>query len=301
MSEVLTVRPTSLLQYERCGYAFHLAYNLKIRTEQTSHALAFGTAGHKAALGYVKVHADGNTLDPVPLFLDAWQEQLDNKIVQFSSRDAKELKEIGTKLCKQFPQVWNDSGLIAVKSGSRVLVENRLKLRLAEDLILSVEPDVVAKRVGAPDGELCIPDLKFPTGAAFDGFAKVSNQLSAYQLTVAVNAPSLGLGNAIVTEVGFVEGLKKKDAQWHTQMVPAHDRKALGEYVAKVKAKAALIRRGYFFKQSGEAWSSPCDTCDFRSLCIDGDATGLTSPYGDVLDLVQAKPELHVAPARAAA
>lgn len=300
MTEVLTVRPTGLLQYERCHYAFHLSTNLRIRTQETSHALAFGKAGHKATTGYAAAHAEGERVDPVPLFLNAWQEQLDDNVVKFSRHDVNELTEIGTKLCQQFPAFWDNSGLIAVKAGSRVLVENRLKLRLADDLVLSVEPDIVAKRIGGPDDELLVPDIKFPSSPAFDGFAKVSDQLSAYQLTVAVNAPAMGLGEVTIKEVGFLEGLKKKGAEWHSQMVAAHDRTRLGEYVAKVKANAALIRRGYFQKRTGEAWDTPCDSCDFRNLCINGDATGLTSPYGDVLDLVHATPVMGQGAAKAA-
>lgn len=294
MSDVLTVRPTGLLRYERCRYSYHLSVNLKIGTAETSHSTVFGKAGHKAVLGYVAAHAEGGGLDPVPIFLRAFEEQLDTNIVSFTRHDAKELKEIGTKLCQAFPAKWDASGLIAVKARGRVMVENRIRFHLSKDIVLSAEPDVVARRKDGPEHELEIPDVKFPASAAFLGFAKVSDQLTAYQLAVAVDAPSQGLGDVIVKGVGFLEGLKKKDAEWHMQMVPAHSRDRLGEYVSKVKANVALIRRGYFQKRTGEAWDTPCAMCDFRNLCIDGDATGLSSPLGDVLELVNAPMTVQV-------
>jgi len=287
----LQLRPTSIIKYEGCGEAYRLETILKIRSTGTSHALAFGTAGHKAALPYVVAHAQGETVDTVSLFELAWQEQLDNKVVKFSSRDAKDLLAIGKLLAEQFPAAWDATGLKVVTASTGILIENRLKIRLADNVVLSGEPDIVAVSSNDPDGDLVIPDLKFPSAAAFDGFAIASEQLTAYQVLVKYNQQKLGLAGRKVGKVGFIEGIKKKGAAWAPlQLADARSDEDMGSYVAKVGLTAALIRKGHFPKRSGSAFNSPCAICDMAGLCLRKDATGLSSPYGDVLELAYSKP-----------
>lgn len=279
----LVLRPTGVLSYEDNPYAYYLQYVLQIRSEGVSHALAFGTAGHKAVLAYVAAHARGEEIDVAPIFEFAWDEQLATKVMTFSSKDAATLREIGVRLARQFPAAWKATGMTAVVVGDSALVENRLRVHLADDLVLSAEPDIVARDA---TGALVVPDIKFPGSASFEGFAKVSDQLTAYQLCVNVHSRALGLGDEAIGAVGFVEGLKKKGAEWKTQMAPAHTRQQLGAYVAKVKYIAAQIRQGYFPLRSGAAWNSPLSFSDYSKLIMEGDATGLSSPFGDVLELV---------------
>jgi len=287
----LVIRPSAIIQYWGCGEAYRLMTTLRISSIGTSHALAFGTAGHKSALPFVAAHAQGETVDTVALFEAAWQEQLDNKVLRFSSRDAKDLLDIGKKLAAQFPDAWNATGLKAVTTPTGVLVENRLRLKLPDDVILSGEPDIVATKADDPDGDLVIPDLKFPSGAAFDGFAIASEQLTAYQTLLQFNLDRFGLKGRRIGQVGFIEGIKKKGAAWaKMQLADARTDEQMGEYASKVSLTAALIRKGHFPKQSGSAYNSPCATCDVANLCLRKDSTGLTSPLGSVSELIVAKP-----------
>ncbi|AGG89128.1 PD-(D/E)XK nuclease family protein [Rhodanobacter denitrificans] len=289
--EPLVLRPTGVLQYERCGEAWRLGHQLKIRSTGVGHALAMGKAGHKGMLPFVTAHAMGESVDPVPLFNAAWQEQLDTQIVRFTKHSAEELGAIGRKLMEEFPAVWRSTNLTATVGRGTVLVENRLRLTIEPGLILSGEPDIVAHRTGDADGGLHIPDAKFVSGTSFDGFAKTSDQLTAYQLLVRFNADKLGLDSRSVVGLGFIEGVKNKSPSWKVQMAGARDDRALGAYVEKLKMTAALIRKGYFPKRSGAAFESPCSECDFRRLCLEGDAEGYSSPYGDVLALVHGEIE----------
>lgn len=289
--EEMMLRPTGVIKYETCGEAYRLETLLKISSTGTSHALAFGKAGHKSALPYVVAHAQGETVDTVALFELAWQEQLDNKVVKFSSRDANELMAIGKRLAEQFPAAWNATGLKAVIAPSGILVENRLRVRLADNVVLSGEPDIVAVNASDPDSDLVIPDLKFPSAAAFDGFAIASEQLTAYQVLVKFNQGRLGLQGRKIGQVGFIEGIKKKGAVWAPlQLAEARSDEEMGAYVAKVGLTAALIRKGHFPKRSGSAFNSPCAMCDLANLCLRKDATGLSSPYGDVTELAASRP-----------
>ncbi|MEY2117134.1 PD-(D/E)XK nuclease family protein [Rhodanobacter sp. FW106-PBR-R2A-1-13] len=289
--ETIVLRPTGVMQFERCAEAYRLSTVLGIRTATTSHALAMGKAGHKSILPFVAAHAAGEAIDPVPLFRQAWQEQLDTHVIRFTKHSAKELEEIGSKLTAAFPDVWASSGLTAVVAKGTVLVENRLRVAIEPGLVLSGEPDIVASRGNQSGGGLAIPDAKFASGSAFDGFARVSDQLTAYQLLVRFNAGTLGLADRPVSELGFIEGVKNKEPRWTMQFAAARDDTSLGAYVEKLKMTAALIRKGYFPKRSGNAFESPCGECDFRQLCLDRNPEGYTSAYGDVMDLVEGRSE----------
>jgi len=285
--QTLFLRPSGVLSYENCGYSYYLQYVLQIRTTTTSHSLAFGTAGHKGALPYVAAHALGETVDTVALFREAWTEQLDNNVVQFSTHSVDELTAIGVKLAQSFPAVWDRSGMRAVVVAGRPLVENRLRLPLGENVVLTGEPDIIATSIEDPGMGLIIPDVKFASGESFDGFANISDQLTAYNLLVHFRRNLLGLEGTPIAKVGFCEGLKKKDATWaEPQLAPARTEREMGEYVAKVQMTAALMRKGYFPKRSASGYNTPCAMCDFRNLCLKGDSSGLHSRLGPVDDLV---------------
>lgn len=280
--ETLVLRPTAVLTYETCPELYRLQYHLRIRTPTTSHALAFGKAGHKAVLSYAQAHAQGGEIDPAPVFEQAWTELLDTHVVNFTRYRPDELLAIGKKLAGDFPAHWQTLGLKVASGGGRLLLENRLRARIGDDVVLSGEPDLVTE---LPDGNIAIPDVKFPASASFKDFASVSDQLSAYQLLVRVNRPVLGLGTKRVTQVGFIEGVKKTSPAWKGSMVAAHSDDQLGAYVQKLQMTAALIRKGYFPKRSAAAYNSPCAQCDMADLCLRKNPSGLVSPLGDVMDL----------------
>lgn len=282
----LVLRPTSVIQYERCPESYRLSTVLKIRTIETSHATALGKAGHRATLPYVAAHAQGSEIDPLPLFRAAWEEVLDNNVVRFSSKDAKQLTKVGEKLVTAFPAAWKKSGLKAIVVGGKPLVENRLRLKIGDDIELSGEPDIVAERVGSDEPSIVNMDEKFAASVAQEGFAKLSDQLTAYNLLLDMKLSSMGLAGQKVTELGFMEGIKNIDAYWAApQIVPARTIKQMGSYVEKLKMVGALMRKGYFPKRSGAAYESPCNMCEFANLCQNAVSEGLTSPYGDVDDL----------------
>ena len=287
--KTLYLRPTSVLTYRSCGYQYYLQYVLRIRSVSLAHSLAFGGAMHKGVLPYVYAHAYGDKVDTVALFEQAWKEVLDNNIIQFSSTHHSDLTAIGRELARTFPEYWDKTGLIAVKVNGKALVENRLRLDIGDNVILSGEPDIVATRIKDPLQRLIIPDAKVPKSKAFDGFADVSDQLTAYNLLVHFARKKLGIEGREIGEVGFVEGLKQKTKpRWvQPQLAPARSEQVMGEYLAKLKTTAGMIRRGHFQKESGHAFNSPCRLCDLRSLCTKRDATGMHSELGDVAKLVR--------------
>lgn len=272
----LILRPTSLLKYEDCAYAYKLSEIDKVRSVATAAALPFGTAVHKGVLAYVEADARGDTsqVDPVQIFEHTWDEALAGKIVRFSSHDEPELREIGKKLCKQFPEAWGDLGLKALISvDGKVLVENRLRMMLDSNTVLSCEPDVIAAN---RQNQTVVPDAKTPASKAFEGFAIRSDQLTAYNLAVNTHAKRLGIKP--VEKVAFHEGLKQKSARWVYQEAPARTTAEQADYVRKAQDIAQRIRSGIFPKRSAAAYNSPCSLCDFANFCMHGNREGLLFP-----------------------
>lgn len=286
----LYLRPTGVLTYWNCSYAYYLQYVLRIKSVAVAHALAFGKAVHQGVLPYVVAHAEGETVDTESLFNKAWKEQLDNNIISFNSLDSDALTGIGRALARQFPRYWNDSGLKAVIANGKALVENRLRWDIGNRIILSGEPDIVATRINDPLQKLVVPDAKTPKTKAFASFVKLSDQLTAYNFLVYANRDKLGVTGREIGEVGFLEGLKqKKNPHWHQpQFAAARSQEVMGEYLNKLHLTAGLIRLGRFQKQPGMAHNSPCSTCSLLNLCTKRDATGLHSELGDVVKLVRA-------------
>lgn len=288
-AEILLLRPTSILSWERCGHAYYLQYVLGIRSIGLSHSLAFGKAVHKAVLPHVAAHADGESVDTVTLFQKAWKEELDNHIIQFSNKDAETLAHIGTELAASFPEAWEMTGLIAVKAFGKPLVENRMRWDIGDNVVLSGETDIVAVEKNDPEKGLIIDDLKLAAQRSYDDFAFYADQLTAYNVLLALKKESMGLGNYPIRNLGFLEGIKRKRTPtWEeSQFSPARTKQEMGEYLGKARMTARLIRHGYFPRRSGYSFDSPCKMCDLRGLCRKGDAAGFSSPYGNVAQLAK--------------
>jgi hypothetical protein len=291
--EPLVLRPSSVIEYETCGHLYWLRSVLRIQTETVSHALAFGTAGHKAVLGYVRAEAEGGSLDPVQTFQAAWKEQLDTKVIHFGRHSVDDLTEIGSKLAAAWPEAWAKTGYKVALGNGVPLVENRLKAQISSGLVLSGEPDLV---VELPDGALGVPDVKFPGAESGENFVAASDQLTAYSVLAEANRARLGLDARPIVQVGFIEGLKQKtNPKWSVARAPARGRQQMLEYVQKLQMTATLIRKGYFPKRSAMAFNSPCTDCEMAGLCLRRDPKGLESRFGDVMDLAYGKDQRHVA------
>lgn len=270
----LVLRPTAVLQYEACPAAYKYQYVDGMREEATGSALPFGTSVHKACTGWAEAVELGTTssFDPVAVFEAEWARLLAAETVKFGMLSEEDLTSIGRRLCESFPSAWAKTGLRALRAkDGTVLVEKRLKVAIDATTVLSGEPDIVAQ---TPAGEVVVVDLKTPAQKAFEGFAMVSDQLTAYQLEL--RAYSQAFGIPPVSKVAFLEGLKqKKNPSWHWQEAPARTSQQLADYLAKLKDTAERIRTGHFEKHPGSAFDSPCRICDFANFCLRGERQGL--------------------------
>lgn len=267
---MLWLRPTAIQRYEACGEQARLVDVEGWRTEETSSALVFGSCVHKGCLGALVARAEGVAFDPVQTFVDEWERYLASTNIRFNStHNEKSLRDIGTKLCATFLAFWDTLGLVPVFSDRGVLVEHRLRIRLGPDVGLSGEPDIVAMDC---EGAIWIIDLKTPATAAFEDFAMISEQLTAYQLLYDAHAPSMGLPPT--SNVMFLEGLKKKSPEWVVQSAPRHSESLIQGYMEKALKTAELMREGYYPKRSAAAFNSPCQLCDLSAKCIKGTSAG---------------------------
>lgn len=268
---MLWLRPTSVQKYETCGEQYRLSEVKRLRPRLTGSALVFGSSVHKACLGWLEAQAEGkDTEAPEEMFVQQWERVLEKTNIRFSSSHGQtELRSIGVKLCKQFPEEWTRLGLIPVMSPTGLLIENRLRITLDATTGLSGEPDLVCMD---RNGEIVVVDLKTPVTAAFEGFADYAEQLTAYQVLVDAHRERFEIPR--VMRHLFFEGLKKKDAQWHAQWGQRHSDAAEQGYLRKLRKVASLIREGYFPQRSASAFDSPCNLCDLRAACrrseIDG-------------------------------
>lgn len=270
-AKVPTLRPTEILAYESCGYAVGLKRQ-GYRSATLGYSLPYGTAVHRGALGYVLAEAHGQSFDPVDRFESVWDEELSTHIVEFSSRFTEaELRKMGKSAVQRFVDFWTNGGFTVYRDeAGEPYVERRIKVPVGSDFVLSLEPDVAAYD---PEGRLGIFDLKTPAAQAFEEFAHLSDQLTAYQFGFEADTGQR------VAQLGFWESLKQKRTQEVVpKVVPARTKEQIDDYVAKVRWIAADIANGRFFRRSAQAYNSPCALCEFRGYCVSGDTSDLVVP-----------------------
>lgn len=278
MNNVLWLRPTAIQRYEACPAQSKLVDQLRLRSEETSSALIFGGCVHRACLGALVLEAQGAEVgDMAERFEREWDAALAGTSVRFNAtHDEASLRDIGRRLCIGFREAWDARGMTPVLAANGdLLIESRFRVKFSPTVGLSGEPDLVAMDA---NGEVWIIDLKTPVSKAFEGFAGIADQLTAYQILVEAHRKALGIPP--IRGVAFLEGLKQKKAQWVWQDASRHSESQVAEYQAKALRVAALMREGYYPKRSASAFDSPCGLCDLRGWCREGRAEGVHFPEG---------------------
>jgi hypothetical protein len=259
------------LSFEACGYAVGLKRQ-GWRSEEIGYSLSFGTAVHRAALGWVEADAQGVAFDAVDKFVEVWERELEENIVKFSSRFSEpDLRKIGIALVERFLEFWKREQYRVYVDEKGPFVERRVRYPIGPGVILSLEPDLAAYD---RFGRLSILDLKTPAAESFDEFAEISDQLTAYQMGFEQET-----GFPRIDRVGYLEALKQKRRQEIVpKIAPRRSADQVAEYRQKVYEIAVDIANGRFRRSPKMAYNSPCALCDFRGLCVRGDTTGLIAP-----------------------
>jgi len=272
------LRPSAILKYLDCPRAYRYHYVDRLRPQVQSSNLHFGTAIHKAIEAWIT----GKTTDPVEVFAQSWQEITETFALDYNTLWSPEsLEATGKALIEQFPAAWKETGIMPlIDEEGKPALEKRLNVRLTRDFILSGTPDLIGMTF---EGEVVVLDFKTASNPAPDGFARMSDQLAAYQVLVEAHAASLGIHR--VDHLGFMELLKRKVPNGKSKgkgpevmppvLAPRQDAR---EFIRKAVWVAQNIEAGNFFPNPRMAWNSPCGFCDFTRLCYEGSYEGLIQP-----------------------
>jgi len=282
MAKKIYIRPSLITKFDECPAAADLQYNKKVKSDEISANLVFGTAVHDAIGKFLESQAAGMKFDPVSQFQLNWDEAVQNSVVKYNSQmKAEDLRATGERLCQLFPQAWEDSGLIPLVDEKGFVIERKLQYEILPNVILTGTPDIIVMNA---DGEVIVLDFKTPANPSSETFLNVSDQLTAYQILVE-NTPSLGVDE--VSHVGFMELLKKKIPKTSRGKGPEVKQPSLGKrrnqgqidaFIQKVGWIADDMRQGRFPKRPRMAFNSPCDMCEYKAYCHEGDAEGLIFP-----------------------
>ena len=274
----MKLTPSAILKYLDCPRAYYHQYVERLRPQVQSSNLHFGQAIHSAIHAWLTGVSD----DPADYFARCWQETTEAVSLDYNSQWTPEsLLETGKALAGQFPVVWQEAGIFPIldEEGQPVL-ERRFEVRLTPEFVLSGQPDLIGMTL---EGEVVVLDFKTASNPAPEGFARMSDQLLAYQVIVEAHAVPLGISR--VDRLGFLELIKrkvpngKKNGKGPEVLPPVlAPRQDAREFVRKALWVAANIEAGNFFPNPRMAWNSPCGLCDFKRLCYEGSYEGLVQP-----------------------
>jgi len=276
----IRLRPSAILKYQMCPYAYHLQYEQGLEMEVKSANLYFGTAVHNAITSWIRDDAlgTGDRL-PVERFEEAWGLVLSSVSMTFStSFTPDEMTDMGKVLTDKFPESWRKLDLIPLFDAKGALIERRFEAPISEGVILTGQPDFVGMNT---HDEVIVLDFKTAASPSSIELVTQSDQLSAYQFIIESHKSNLGIDH--VHRLGFMDLLKKKVPKRHGEgpvvMTPnsshRRDNATLLEFRDKVTWIAEDIQRKRFPKTPLMAFNTPCDMCDFKNLCAFGDPDGL--------------------------
>ena len=273
-----TYRPSGVLKFEDCPRAFYYQYVEGIRSVGVSSNLVFGTAVHTAVTGYL----DGSVSDPATKFREEWAAGIEKAEVHYTSRfGPDDLEATGASLCDQFPEAWQDTGLVPLVDAQGPVIERRFKAEVAPAVYLSGQLDIAAMNC---DGDVHLVDVKTP--ASVPDVMWQSDQLTGYQSLIEDHKQELGIES--VTKVGFMNLLKRKVSTGKSrskgpeiqpiEFIPARKAEDVLEYKQKIRWMDEDIAKGRFPRRGRMAHNTPCGMCDYAGLCLRGDWEGLEQP-----------------------
>lgn len=286
------IRPSEALTYDNCGFQHYLRYVLRVKSRIVAANLPFGTSVHEAVTGYIAASVMGDTaFDPEAVFLEKWAMAMESTPLDFPSTwSPSAYTDTGKRLVNSFPAYWDKTGYIPLVDRNGPLVERRMQVRLAPNLVLSGQPDVVAMD---QEGEIGPLDIKTTISPFQEQFIGASEQLLDYEILLEANgfAPTNEMPG--VSFSGFIEGLKRKassktDAAFLPPAITgAKTAQRKDERIQKLCWIAEDIARKRFPKRPRQAHNTPCSMCEYWDYCHNGKTRGLIFPQNDRSKIIQ--------------
>ena len=290
---MMILRPSHIDAWLSCGRKFYYQYVLGLVSLTGAANLYFGTSLHLGIEIYLRT---GDIVKAKEVFSEKWCELTTGNIVEYPQHfDRGTLLDTGVALLDSFANWWDGSGFsIAKLKSGELAIERRLSVRVSNSIILSGTPDVIAIK-----NQLMGPlDWKSVRTQHSEIYSELSDQLTAYRLLLSSNRHLL---EKPLTPIGFQsfidlqkkkvpEPLKNKPGQFAKNavfpsvfppIVSISDRSGLiAEYIEKVQWVGSNITNGVYFRESGKAFNTPCNGCDYAKHCSTGcDEKLITSKY----------------------
>jgi CRISPR/Cas system-associated exonuclease Cas4 (RecB family) len=225
-------------RYLLCPEQYRLYYIEQLRPRLYSASLVFGQAVHQALASFFRTGSE-----PAGAFASLWAEARQFEL-RYSARESWEkLDATGRALLRKF--VAEELSRIGKVSGA----EKAFELGITE-----IETPFVGviDLISELDGKKAVIDFKTSGSSYAEHEAKLSDQLTAYQLAEP-EAEQMALCVLVKT--------KEPKIEWHVSERNADD--LLG-YLAKAGYVAREIAARRFFKRPG-MW---CSWCDFLPVCL---------------------------------
>lgn len=249
----------------------------RVRTVFKAAALSFGTCVDTTLRDYLMaVSQNAVPPDPVDAFTRRWKHACESAPMTFSATQSPEaLEQMGRLMMEAFPDRWDETRWTVAKDAAGApMLDRRFRVQLGPALYLTGLLDLA---IYTQDGAFALVDIKTGASAHTERFAKLSDQLTSYDLLLHAHGRDLGLPE--LERLGFLTLLKrKKTVRIETALVAARTRDELEEFIRKCGYIADDLRRGRYDRCSRLAHNSPCGLCDYAAHCIDGDSDGLLFP-----------------------
>lgn len=266
----LYLSPSKVQCYETCPRSYYFKYEAKIPSEATSANLPFGTAVHNSIEQFL-INGD----DPVDVFVSEWTKACQEETLQFSSTwSDKDLLATGSRLLSLFPEKWEEWKFELVYGvDNKPLTECMFTAKLAYQDIKVTFRGKIDVCVFTPKGEIGVLDWKTPAQASTTIFAERADQHTAYQMlmesdeTLEIEIDKVGYADLVKAKIPKTSGRGPyiPDIHW----VDRRSDEMVKEYQLKILKIAQDITRGYFPRQPGMAYNTPCNLCDYQKVCME--------------------------------
>lgn len=282
----MQISATRLIQYLTCSQQYKYNYVQRYRPLYTPAALGFGNAIHTAFTEYIKSVALSTPLDPWEVFSSEWNKRLHSGLLFKSDFSKKDYEKMAKEYCLQLPDFWDNQALIPIlDSDNQPVLERKYQFNLTKEIVVTMYIDLAL--MNENNGNVLILDIKTAKQPHDPMFAKLSQQLSLYQLGFETIKPG---GFDTVHYVGFWELLKRKRSFDIDKIsaYPARTSSQIAQFKQSCISACKLIEQQIFIQQPGHAFSSPCKLCDYASACCDED-------YSDLYQIPKSKKSQYIA------
>ena len=289
----IEMSPSQILKQQVCFRALGY-YRARIKPLATPQNLVFGSALHWVIEGYIKGFISEE--DMSGHFKEKFHELSVGKLISMAKSKTREVSEvIGQQLAAGFPAYFKNLGI------KPLIIEGAFKVQIAPNTYVKMVIDFVGiaeKQIICPDSHAVIAEigdtiiLDWKSAAIKEGrlFARIGIQLTFYWAAVLLACEQLGIRPPKLC--GFASGIKPNmstvnsksldRATWAPIEWTRRTQSDIDEAFDYARYVAARLRRGEFFRESGAAYNSPCDSqsgrCDYAGLCLEGSSRGFKIP-----------------------